>query len=80
MEVMVALEGDTIADIRFQGQGCAISTASASLMTEQVKGKRVAEALELSRKFQAMVVDGPHPTPPWGTSWPSKEWPSSPPG
>lgn len=46
VEVMVRLEGDTIADIRFQGQGCAISTASASLMTELVKGKRVAEALE----------------------------------
>ena len=43
VEVMVLLEGDTIADIRFQGQGCAISTASASLMTEAVKGKKVAE-------------------------------------
>ena len=61
VEVMVLLEGDTIADIRFQGQGCAISTASASLMTEAVKGKKVAEALELSRKFQAMVVEGAPP-------------------
>ena len=57
VEVMVLLEGDTIADIRFQGQGCAISTASASLMTE---------ALELSRKFQAMVVEGAPPDPTLG--------------
>ncbi len=66
VEVMVRLEGDTIADIRFQGQGCAISTASASLMTELVKGKRVAEALELSRRFQAMVVEGAPPDPALG--------------
>ena len=66
VEVMVLLEGDTIADIRFQGQGCAISTASASLMTEAVKGKKVAEALELSRKFQAMVVEGAPPDPTLG--------------
>lgn len=66
VEVMVRLEGDTIADIRFQGQGCAISTASASLMTELVKGKKVAEALELSKKFQAMVVEGAPPDPALG--------------
>lgn len=66
VEVMVRLEGDTIADIRFQGQGCAISTASASMMTELVKGKKVAEALELSRKFQAMVVEGAPPDPALG--------------
>ncbi len=66
VEVMVLLEGDTIADIRFQGQGCAISTASASLMTEAVKGKKVEEALELSRRFQAMVVEGAPPDPSLG--------------
>ena len=44
----------------------AISTASASLMTEAVKGKKVAEALELSRKFQAMVVEGAPPDPTLG--------------
>ncbi|WP_022799233.1 Fe-S cluster assembly sulfur transfer protein SufU [Thermus islandicus] len=66
VEVMVRLEGEVIADIRFQGQGCAISTASASLMTEAVKGKKVEEALELSRKFQAMVVEGGPPDPALG--------------
>ncbi len=58
VEVALRLEGDLIADIRFQGQGCAISTASASLMTEAVKGKRVAEALDLLARFQALVVEG----------------------
>ncbi|MCH1927359.1 SUF system NifU family Fe-S cluster assembly protein, partial [Shewanella sp. C31] len=43
VEVRVRLEGDTIADIRVPGPGCAISTASASHMTEAVKGKRVEE-------------------------------------
>ncbi len=42
------LAGDRIEDIRFEGQGCAISTASASLMTEAVKGKTRAEALRCS--------------------------------
>jgi nitrogen fixation NifU-like protein len=43
-EVYVQLDGDRIADIAFQGTGCAISVASASLMTEQVKGTTVAGA------------------------------------
>ena len=55
VEVMVLLEGDTIADIRFQGQGCAISTASASLMTEAVKGKKVTTLAGLG------TPEKPHP-------------------
>ncbi|HTD31917.1 MAG TPA: SUF system NifU family Fe-S cluster assembly protein [Steroidobacteraceae bacterium] len=39
LTVSLRLNGDTVEDIRFQGKGCAISTASASLMTEAVKGK-----------------------------------------
>ena len=42
--VQVRLDGDVIADLGFQGQGCAISTASASTMTEAVKGKTLGEA------------------------------------
>lgn len=57
---MVALtvqtEGDRVSDIAFDGEGCAISTASASMMTEAVKGKTVAEAEELFRAFQRMVT------------------------
>ena len=57
---MVALtvqtDGDKVTDIAFDGQGCAISTASASMMTEAVKGKSVEEAEELFRAFQKMVT------------------------
>ncbi|MCH8191062.1 MAG: SUF system NifU family Fe-S cluster assembly protein [Chloroflexi bacterium] len=57
----VKFEGDTIADIGFQGTGCAISRASASLMTQQVKGGTVAQAEKLFDRFHEMVtgtVDG----------------------
>lgn len=52
----VSLDGDTITDVGFQGSGCAISQASASLMTGAVKGKRVADAETLFRGFHAMVM------------------------
>jgi nitrogen fixation protein NifU and related proteins len=48
---------DTIEDVRFEGQGCAISTASASLMTEAVKGKTRAEALELFERVHRLLTD-----------------------
>jgi nitrogen fixation NifU-like protein len=50
------LSGDSIEDIRFDGSGCAISKASASLMTEAVKGRTVAEALGIFQRFQAMIT------------------------
>ncbi len=50
------LEGDRIADIGFQGEGCAISTASASIMTELVKGKPLREAEALFQKFHQIVT------------------------
>jgi nitrogen fixation NifU-like protein len=56
LRVAVRLDGDTIADIRFEGAGCAISKASASLMTESVKGRTVAEADTLFDGFHAMVT------------------------
>jgi nitrogen fixation NifU-like protein len=46
-----------IADIRFDGQGCAISTASASLMTEAVKGLTQAQALELFDRVHRLLTD-----------------------
>jgi len=55
VKVSVKLDGDRVADLHFEGAGCAISTASASLMTEAVKGKTVAEAEELFRKFHGLV-------------------------
>ncbi len=50
------LDGERIADISFQGQGCAISTASASLMTEIVKGKTIQEAEKLFEAFHKIVT------------------------
>lgn len=55
-EIWLKLEGDRIADASFQGQGCAISKASASLMTQAVKGKTVTEARDLFEEFHRMVA------------------------
>ena len=56
-EVAVALAGDgSIADIRFQGSGCAISKASASMMTEAVKGLPRAEADRLVDQFRRLAA------------------------
>jgi nitrogen fixation NifU-like protein len=50
------LKGDVIESLAFQGQGCAISTASASMMTEALTGKTVAEAQSLFEKFHTLVT------------------------
>ena len=47
LTVFVKLDGERIADVSFNGSGCAISVASASLLTESVKGKTIAEAEQL---------------------------------
>jgi nitrogen fixation NifU-like protein len=47
-----------IQDVRFEGAGCAISTASASLMTEAIKGRPVAEAKALFDRFHRLVTTG----------------------
>jgi nitrogen fixation NifU-like protein len=54
--VYVTLDGDRVEDVAFEGRGCAISTASASLMTEVLKGKTVAEAEALFHAFHATVT------------------------
>jgi len=54
--VFVRLEGDRVADVAFQGSGCAISTASASLMTERLKGLTPAEVRTLFERFRAFVT------------------------
>ncbi len=61
LTVYLALEGDRIADIGFEGRGCAISIASASLMTEVLKGKTLAEAETLYHAFHARVTGGNAP-------------------
>jgi nitrogen fixation NifU-like protein len=54
--IFLRLEGDRIRDVSFQGSGCAISTASASILTESLKGKTRAEAEELFQKFHEVVT------------------------
>ncbi|MGQ0614313.1 MAG: Fe-S cluster assembly sulfur transfer protein SufU [Planctomycetaceae bacterium] len=56
LQVFVEVLGDTVRDVSFLGTGCAISTASASLMTEALKGKSLAEAEALFRGFHAMLT------------------------
>lgn len=53
------LDQQVIQDIAFQGSGCAISKASASLMTATLKGKTRAEAEALFKQFHALVTEGP---------------------
>ncbi|RVT95991.1 SUF system NifU family Fe-S cluster assembly protein [Rhodovarius crocodyli] len=62
MELWLALDEDgTIADAAFQGRGCAISMASASLMTETVKGKSPALARALGEQFRELAMTGTCP-------------------
>lgn len=56
LTLWMKLEGDAIADISFKGQGCAISKASASLMTAAVKGKSRADAERLFDQFHKLVI------------------------
>ncbi|AIE83919.1 Putative iron-sulfur cluster assembly scaffold protein for SUF system, SufE2 [Fimbriimonas ginsengisoli Gsoil 348] len=61
--VYLTMDGDVVSGVSFDGQGCAISTASASLMTEAVKGKTLAEAESIFREFQSMVTETGEATP-----------------
>ena len=58
VSVFLHIEGDRIQGISFQGSGCAISTASASLMTEALKGRSVEEARELFHGFHDLMTTG----------------------
>jgi nitrogen fixation protein NifU and related proteins len=60
--VFLHMDNDVIKDVSFQGSGCAISKASASLMTESVKGKTVAQANETFELFHKMIT-GPSDQP-----------------
>jgi nitrogen fixation protein NifU and related proteins len=54
--VYLILEGDVVRDVAFQGKGCAISTASASMMTEALKGKTRTDVEELFKRFHGMIT------------------------
>ena len=59
LNLFLKLDGPMIADIGFQGSGCAISKASASLMTDSLKGRPVDEARALFDRFHRMVTTPP---------------------
>jgi nitrogen fixation NifU-like protein len=61
LTVYLRLDGDRVADIGFEGAGCAISQASASVMTTVVKGKTRAEAEALLERFQKLVTGALEP-------------------
>ncbi|MDO8530880.1 MAG: SUF system NifU family Fe-S cluster assembly protein [Dehalococcoidia bacterium] len=59
LTVYLKVTSDVIQDVGIQGSGCAISRASASLMSENVKGKTVAQAEKLFKAFRAMITREP---------------------
>lgn len=54
--IFIKMDGDRIRDVAFRGSGCAISTASASLLTESLKGKTAAEAETIFDNFHSLVT------------------------
>ena len=60
LELYVALEGERLKDLKFEGKGCAISVASASLMTETLKGKTRAEAQRYFDEMHALLTQAEH--------------------
>lgn len=63
LTVYLKITNDAIEDVRFEGSGCAISKASASLMTDALKGKTLAEADALFERFHRMVTAPPDHEP-----------------
>jgi nitrogen fixation NifU-like protein len=57
--VYLHVEGDVVRDVSFEGSGCSISTASASMMTDALKGKTVTEAKALFERFHDLVTADP---------------------
>jgi len=57
--IFIELEGDVVKDVSFKGAGCSISTASASMMTEALRGKTRAEAEALFERFHRLVTSDP---------------------
>lgn len=55
LEIFLNIEDDIITDVSFQGEGCAISKASTSLMTVAIKGKKIEQALKLTEQFKEMI-------------------------
>ena len=58
--IQVLIEDDIVKDCKFHGVGCAISTASTSIMTELVTGKSVKEAENIMQNYQNMILEKPY--------------------
>lgn len=56
LTVWLKVDGDRVSDVSFQGQGCAISKASASMMTDAIKGKSRADAVRMYEKVHRLVT------------------------
>ena len=54
--LQLQVEDDLVKDVKFDGEGCSISLASASMMTQAIKGKKLSEALEMSTLFSKMMI------------------------
>lgn len=63
LTLWLKLDGDRIADATFQGNGCAVSRASASLMTGAIKGRTRAEAIEMFEGFHRLITGRTEGTP-----------------
>ena len=63
LTVWLKMDGDRIEDVSFMGSGCAISKASASIMTTSVKGKTREEAAALFERFHDLVTGKPEARP-----------------
>ncbi|HEV7839470.1 MAG TPA: SUF system NifU family Fe-S cluster assembly protein, partial [Gemmatimonadaceae bacterium] len=57
--LQVAFEGDSVCDLRFSGRGCSISQASASMMTQLVKGKSTEEVSAIRKQFRELMLGNP---------------------
>ena len=55
IDVYLQIDGDTVTDVKVGGQGCSISQSSASMMSQAVKGKSIAEVRALVRRFKGMM-------------------------
>jgi nitrogen fixation protein NifU and related proteins len=64
LTIELKMQGDRVEDVRFEGKGCAISTASASLMTEAIKGKDKAAIGELFTRIHNLLTDQNAPASP----------------
>ncbi len=59
----LVLDDETVQQMAFEGQGCSISQASTSMLSDMITGKRVSEARDITKKFEDMLVAGQEPDP-----------------